>query len=140
MIPSPSLQWKFKLLVGKSTWGNKAKHCWVMSTNFLVFKSLLTIPSNVLSSHLKQTFPPIIWIFTQDEGDWIESRLSPWIFYTLSYIFVPTWYKYVPSGLCITLLKLEIGTKCHLNFQDEWGISCLSKLHECVKNEYVSTK
>ena len=21
-------------------------------------------------------FPPIIWIFTEDEGDWIESRLS----------------------------------------------------------------
>ena len=29
------LQWKFNLLVGKFTWGNKAKHCWVMSTNFL---------------------------------------------------------------------------------------------------------
>ena len=23
------LQWKFKLLTRKSTWGNKAKHCWV---------------------------------------------------------------------------------------------------------------
>ena len=29
------LQWKFKLLAGKFTWGYKAKHCWVMSTNFL---------------------------------------------------------------------------------------------------------
>ena len=28
-------QWKFKLLPGKFDWGNKAKHCWVMSTNFL---------------------------------------------------------------------------------------------------------
>ena len=38
------LQWKFKLLAGKFTWGNKTKHCWLMSTNFL-FKSLLTMPS-----------------------------------------------------------------------------------------------
>ena len=28
------LHWKFKLLAGKFTWGNKGKHCWVMSTNF----------------------------------------------------------------------------------------------------------
>ena len=28
------LQWKFKLLSGKYAWGNKAKHWWVMSTNF----------------------------------------------------------------------------------------------------------
>ena len=28
------LQWKFKLLTGKFTKGNKAKHCWALSTNF----------------------------------------------------------------------------------------------------------
>ena len=28
------------------------------------------------SQHLKQTFPPIIWIFTQGEGDGIKSRIS----------------------------------------------------------------
>ena len=38
-------------------------------------KSLLTSPSNVLPLHFKQTFPPIIWIFTEGEGDAIESRL-----------------------------------------------------------------
>ena len=32
------LQWKFKLLAGKFTWVVKAKHCWVMSTNFLFSK------------------------------------------------------------------------------------------------------
>ena len=37
-IQSLHLQWKFKLSVGKFTWGNKAKHCWVMSTNFLFSK------------------------------------------------------------------------------------------------------
>ena len=46
-----------------------------------VFKSLFTTPSNVLPLHLKQTFPPIIWIFT--EGDVIESRLPFKIFSTL---------------------------------------------------------
>ena len=46
-------------------------------------KSLLTTPSNVLSLHLKQTFPPIIWIFSEGEGDGIESRLPFKIFSTL---------------------------------------------------------
>ena len=48
-----------------------------------VFKSLLTTPSNVLLLHLKQTFPPIIWIFTEGEGGGIESRLPFKIFSTL---------------------------------------------------------
>ena len=50
-----------------------------------VFKGLLTMPSNVLPLHLKQTFPPIISIFTEGEGglDGIESRLPFKIFSTL---------------------------------------------------------
>ena len=36
-IPSLSV----KIQIGKFTWGNKAKHCWLVSTNF-VFKSLFT--------------------------------------------------------------------------------------------------
>ena len=39
-----------------------------------VFKSLLTTPINVLLLHLKQAFLPIIWIFTEAEGDGIKSR------------------------------------------------------------------
>ena len=38
-------------------------------------KRLLTSPSNVLPLHLKQTLSTIIWIFTEGEGDGIESRL-----------------------------------------------------------------
>ena len=30
-----------------------------------VFKNLLIMPSNILPLHFKQTFPPIIWIFTE---------------------------------------------------------------------------
>ena len=33
-VQSHHLQWKFKLLAGKFTWGVKTKHCWAMSTNF----------------------------------------------------------------------------------------------------------
>ena len=36
------------------------------------------MPSNVLHLHLKQTFPPIIWIFTGGEGDGIKFRLPFW--------------------------------------------------------------
>jgi hypothetical protein len=35
----------------------------------------------------KQTFPPIIWIFTEDEGDGIKSRLSSYIFSTLKHCY-----------------------------------------------------
>ena len=48
-----------------------------------VIKYLLTKPNNVLPLHLKQTFPPIIWTFTEDEGDGTESRLPFKIFSTL---------------------------------------------------------
>ena len=39
--------------------------------------------SNVLPLYLKQTFPPIIWIFTKGKGDGIESRLTFKIYSTL---------------------------------------------------------
>ena len=41
------------------------------------------MPSNVLPLHLKETFPPIIWILTEGEGDEIKSRLPFKIFSTL---------------------------------------------------------
>ena len=47
------------------------------------FKSLLTRPINVLPLRLKQTFPSIIWIFTEGEGDEIQSRLRFKIFFIL---------------------------------------------------------
>ena len=48
-----------------------------------VFKSLLTMPSNVLPLHLKQTFPIVILIFTESEGNGIKTRLPFKIFSTL---------------------------------------------------------
>ena len=38
--------------------------------------------SNFLPLRFKQTFPPIIWIFTEDEGDEIKCRLPFKIFFT----------------------------------------------------------
>ena len=45
------------------------------------------MPSNVLPLGLKQTFSAIIWIFTEEEGDEIESRLPFKIFSTLRWKF-----------------------------------------------------
>ena len=53
-------------------------------SKLFAFKSLLTTPSNVLPLHHKQTFPPIISIFNESEGDGIESRLPFKIFSTLN--------------------------------------------------------
>ena len=57
LIPSPSPSVKIQIIGGKDC---------------LRWKG----PSNVLPYFLKQTFPPIIWIFNEGEGDGIESRLS----------------------------------------------------------------
>ena len=65
-IPSPSPSVKIQIIGGT-----------------VYFKSLLKTPSNVLPLHRNQTFLPIIWIFTEGEGDRIESRLPFKIFSTL---------------------------------------------------------
>ena len=46
------------------------------------------MPSNVLPLNLKQTFPPIIWIFNEGEGDGIESNLPFKIFPTLLFVII----------------------------------------------------
>ena len=76
---------------------------------FFVFKSLMTTPSNVLPLHLKQTFPPVIWIFTEGD-DGIESRLPFKIFSTLTKVplFSKIFYLVVP--------KIE---NCLKNFLDK---------------------
>ena len=69
-------------------------------------KSLSTIPSNVLPLHLKQTFPPIIWILT--EGDWIETRLPFKIFTTLSWVSCTLW-----NYVCLKLKEAVYGKQQH---------------------------
>ena len=57
-----------------------------------VLKSLLTMPTNVLPLQLKQTFPHTIWIFTEGEGDGIESS-KKWIIYITKLIDVVEPFK-----------------------------------------------
>ena len=87
---------------------------------FIIFKSLLTMPSNVLPLHLKQTFPHIIRVFTESEGDGIKSRLPFTIFSTLSYqilksqeclfrnIFIPLCPTKTISWHCILMVRSHV--------------------------------
>ena len=56
----------------------------ICQQTFCYQKFIYHTPRNVLSLHLKQTFPPIIWIFTEGEGDGIKFRLPFKIFCTLT--------------------------------------------------------
>ena len=76
LIPSPSV--KIQIIGGKVFLRCKSKTLLGVVNKLLKTKSLLTKPSNVLPLHHKQTFLPIIWIFT--EGDGIKSRLPFKIF------------------------------------------------------------
>ena len=75
-IPSPSPSVKIQIKGGNVCLRCKGKTLLGVVNKLLKTKSLLTTPSNVLTLHLKQIFPPIIWIFTKGEGDGIESRLT----------------------------------------------------------------
>ena len=63
-----------KNMVGKVCLRRKGKTLLGIVNKLLKTKSFLATPSNVLPVCFMQTFPPIIWIFT--EGDGIESGLS----------------------------------------------------------------
>ena len=82
-IPSPSPYMKIQIMGGKVYLQCKGKTLLGDVNKLFVFKCLLTTPCKVLPLHPKQTFPPIIWIFTEGEGDGIESRLPFKIFSTL---------------------------------------------------------
>ena len=66
--------------------------------DLFVFESLLTTPINVLAVHLKQTFPPRIWMFSEGEGNGIESRLPFKIFSTSFKIFLQYIYHDNPPS------------------------------------------
>ena len=76
-IPSPLPSVKIQIMGWKVCLRCKGKTLLGVVNQLLKTKSLLTSPSNVLPLHFKQTFQPIIWIFTEGEGDGIESGLSP---------------------------------------------------------------
>ena len=76
LIPSPLPSVKIQIIGGKVYISCKSKTLLGFVNRLLKTKSLLTSPSNVLPYYLKQTFPTLIWIFTEGEGDYIESKLS----------------------------------------------------------------
>ena len=57
-------------------WRSGPKYGPEKSNRLLKTKSLLTSLSIVLPCWLKETFQPIIWIFTEGKGDGIEYKLS----------------------------------------------------------------
>ena len=69
--------------MGKFAWGLKAKHCWELSQSF-ENKKYVDNSQQCFAFTIKQTFLPIIWIFTKGEGDAIESRLPFKIFSTFT--------------------------------------------------------
>ena len=72
-------------------------------------KSFVTSPSNVLPLHLKQTFPPMIWIFTEGEGDKIKSRLPINFFSALQSAI---YFFFQILQICPTLDKIRCRHWC----------------------------
>ena len=60
LVPSPSSSVKIQVMGGKVCLTCKGKTLLGVVNKLFVFKSLLTMLSNVLPLQLKQTFPPII--------------------------------------------------------------------------------
>ena len=61
--------------MGKFAWDIKAKHCWVVLKNILLSKVCWQHPAMLCLYTSNKFFPPIIWIFTEGEGNWNKSRL-----------------------------------------------------------------
>ena len=61
----------------------------------------MTTPSNVLPLHLKQTFLPIIWIFTEGKGDGIKFRLPFDVFFftTITFSYFVNTYMYIMTSI-----------------------------------------
>ena len=97
LIPSPSPSVKIQIMGGKVCLRCKGKTLLGVVNKLLKTKSLFTKPSNVLPLHLKQTFPFIIWVFVEVEGDVSKSRIPFKIFPTLwiNTCIENTWYSHV---------------------------------------------
>ena len=110
LMQSPSV--KIQIIAGKIHLRCKGKTLLGVVNKLFVFKSLLTTTSNVLPLHLKQTFPPIIWIVTEGEGNGIESSIS----------FKILWSPSVSSLLL--RVHCQIFWEKSLTFKDRDSSSC----------------
>ena len=100
---------------------------------------LFVLPSNVLPLYLKQSFLPIIWIFTEGEGDGIETMLPFKIFSTLPFLrsmLLKVGLSSLFSALCYaTPLALCIAGVC----SSRSGVHSLS-LCRSLKNSVPSLR
>ena len=87
MIPSPSPSVKIQIMGGKVCLRCKSKTFLGVVNKLLITKCLLKTSNNLLPLPFKQSFLPIIWIFTEVEGDGIKSRLPfNFFFYFTTYL------------------------------------------------------
>ena len=128
--PSPSHSMKIQIMSGKVCLKCKGKTLLGLVNKLLKTKSLLTSPSDVLPLHLKQTFPRIIWIFTEGEGDGIKFRLPFKIFSTLKIKIT-----YCSSSFASSAALRAFSSFIVLAFPSKWLFSLSVKfLHWNIRN------
>ena len=101
-----------------------------MSTNFWKKKVCWQCPAMFCLYTFKQSFPPMIWIFTEGEGDGVKSRLPSKKFstqlivclliYLLFYHVISNYFRWTGSSLQ-PFLRLS-GTRWHI-----WSFDHASK-------------
>ena len=96
-------------------WDVKAKHCWVLSANFFFFKSLLTMPGNVLPSHLKQTFLLIIRVFHWRLRWWDLIQATFYNFFSFTANFEKHCTAKIACMMAVILLNLNLGLQDSLS-------------------------
>ena len=123
-VPSPLV--KIQIMGGKVSLSCKGKTLLGVVNKLLKTKTLVSSPSNVLPYYFNQTFPTIIWIFT--EGD-----LSSWIFSTLT---THQWCSFIPgSGSIIIVFPMtsKPSIECHTKVIPFWtfcqGSQIFSRSH-----------
>ena len=160
-MPSPllHLQWKLKLLVGKFAWGNKAKHCWVITTNFLFSKVCWQCPA-MFCLYTSSKLSQLIFEFSLKDG--IASRLPFKIFLlydthtqslfiktmTTFGFFLTTYGLYYKRGLSVFIFGLILVLACRFDFGSPctppdltfwfapssllWWFSCMTHTFLCL--------
>ena len=122
LISSPSPSWKIQIMGCKVCLKSNGKTLLgTLSTNFLYSKVCWKGPAMFcLYSSPQANFPPIIWIFTEGEGDGIESGLPFQIFSTLhsssSFSHTSNFFFFIKEIFCNFLVKTLQIKKSQINF------------------------
>ena len=121
------LQWKFKLLAGKFTWENKAKHCWMMSTNFLFSKVCWLCPAMFCLYNSSKLSRP-----------WFEFSLKVKVMglnpgYILKYFLL--YYVWCRGKDCISSPKMKNWTFLQ-KVKNQWNTATAFSYYVLVKTLY----